>query len=164
MQIYSYGTTGSNPEIPSDQLQEREREDHTFLILTCSAPTSLLTWHTSHIQFCHFPGQPMLRHGYMLLLVLLSDLEYPFLSVFWPISNFLLIVTLLQPSGLLLSVWFSPHLYLLCIAWFLIITLYFVSFLWIYFPTRVQSPVIDFAYILPASETISGTIATVNTC
>lgn len=93
---------------------KREREDRTFLILTCPAPTSLLTCHTSHIKFCHFPGQPMLRHGYMLLLVLLSDLEYPFLSVFWPSSNFLLRVTLLQPSGLLVSVWFSPHLYLPC--------------------------------------------------
>lgn len=53
----------------------------------------------------------MLRHGYMLLLVLLSDLEYPFLSVFWPSSNFLLRVTLLQPSGLLLSSLFlSPSI------------------------------------------------------
>lgn len=47
----------------------------------------------------------MLRHGYLLLHMLLSDLEYPFLSVFWPRSNFLPRVTsLLRPSGLLLSV------------------------------------------------------------
>lgn len=111
----------------------------------------------NRITFCHFPGHPMCIASAHVVFT-----ECLFL-VFWPNANFLPTATCLPKSPMILPVSHgSLSIVPGTITSFLIIELYFVSFLGIYFSTRVKTPVVDFTHVSPAFDIISGTINTVN--